>query len=121
LNFQVVVTLPVITQSVLKDNVPVNNTWSETLPVTFPGFPLPVGVLVVYTVTQKDFTKNILSKDRASTIAVKQVINLSTGLPLPAVVPATAQIDNYFAKVGGLVQKDATGNVLKIKRYNIVK
>ncbi len=121
LNFQGLVTLPVVTQTVLKDNVPLNNSWNETLPVTIPGFPLPVGVSFVYTLKQKDITKNILGKDYASTIGVQQVINLPTGLPLPPGVPATTQIDNYFAKGVGLVQKDATGNVLKIKRYNIVK
>ncbi len=121
LNFQGLVTVPVVTQIVLKDNVPVTTTWNETLIVTVPGFPLPVGVMFVYTIMQKDFTKNILGKDYLNTIYVKQVINLPAGLPLPPGIPASTQIDNYYAKGVGIAQRDATGNVLKIKRYNIIK
>jgi hypothetical protein len=108
--------LPTVKQTVLKDNVPVNNTWNETLDVTVSGITVPVSFN--YTLVQKDFVKTILGKDYANTIYAKQVITINSPLGPP---PAPIQVDNYFAKGVGLVQKDATGNNIKIKRYNITK
>jgi hypothetical protein len=123
LNFQGLVTVPVITQTILKDNLPVGGTWSEVLNLTVPGVPIPIAVTFAYTIVQKDFVKNILGKDYVSTIAAKQVASLpAVIIPfLPAGSPSSFQIDNYFAKGVGLVEKDATGNILKIKRYNVVR
>jgi hypothetical protein len=118
LNFQGF-TLPTVKQTVLKDNVPVNNTWTESLDVTVSGITVPVSF--TYTLVQKDFVKNILSKDYASTIYAKQIIGIPANIATILGIPANTQIDNYFAKGVGLVQKDATGNNTKIKRYNIVK
>jgi hypothetical protein len=115
-NFQGQVTIPVITQTILKDNVPVNTTWNEMFNVTVSGISIPV--VLTYTIMLKDYTKTILSKDYANTIYAKQIITINSPLGPP---PAPTQIDNYFAKGVGLVQKDATGNNVKIKRYNIVK
>jgi hypothetical protein len=112
-------TLPSVKQTVLKDNVPVNNTWAESLDVTVSGITVPVSFS--YTLVQKDFVKNILSKDYANTIYAKQIIGIPANIALLLNIPATTQIDNYFAKGVGLVQKDATGNNLKIKRYNVIK
>ncbi len=121
LNFQGQITLPEFKQTIIKDNVPLNATWNESPPVSYLGF--PINVLLVYTILQKDFTKTVLAKDYANTITVKQVINISLpgGFPLPAGIPASTQIDNYFAKGVGLIQKDLTGSTQKIKRFNIVK
>jgi hypothetical protein len=118
-NFQGQITIPTITQTILKDNVPVNNTWSEVLNVTASGFTVPV--TFTYTIMLKDYTKTILSKDYANTIYAKQIIGIPANIALLLNIPATTQVDNYFAKGVGLVQKDATGNNVKIKRYNIVK
>jgi hypothetical protein len=119
-DFQGVVTIPVLTQTVLKDNVPVTNSWNESLNVTVSGFPIPV--TFTYTIQQKDFVKNILGKDYAATIAVKQIASIpsiiATQLGLPF---SSIQIDNFFAKGVGLVQKEAANNITKIKRYNVVK
>jgi hypothetical protein len=112
-------TLPTVKQTVLKDNVAVNNTWNETLDVTVSGITVPISFS--YTIVQKDFVKNILSKDYASTIYAKQIVGIPANIALLLNIPATTQVDNYFAKGVGLVQKDATGNNLKIKRYNIIK
>jgi hypothetical protein len=115
-NFQNQVTVPKIKQTILKDNVPVSTTWADTLNVVVSGFGIPV--YFANTLTQKDVVKNILGKDYSSVIYSKQVITISSPFG-PS--PAPTQIDNYFAKGIGLVQKDATGNNVKIKRYNIVK
>jgi hypothetical protein len=115
LNFQGFI-IPTVKQTVLKDNVPVNSSWSELLDVTVSGITIPVSLN--YTLVQKDFVKNILGKDYSNTIYSKQIITINSPIGPP---PAPTQIDNYFAKGVGLVQKDATGNNVKIKRYNIVK
>ncbi len=115
LNFQGV-TVPVVKQTILKDNVPVAATWADTLNVVVSGFTIPV--YFADTIKQKDYSKNILGKDYPNTIYAKQVINVASPIGPP---PAPTAIDNYFAKGVGLVQKDATGNNVKIKRYNIVK
>ena len=72
---------------------------------------------------QKDYTKTVLAKNYTSAITVKQLVNISLpgGIPLPAGIPASTQIDNYFAKGVGLIQKDVNGDTQKIKRYNVVK
>jgi hypothetical protein len=44
-------TIPVVKQTVLKDNVPVNNTWSESINANVP-------VTLNYTLVQKDFKKH---------------------------------------------------------------
>jgi hypothetical protein len=108
--------LPPITQTLLKDNVPVNTTWAESQNIIISGFTIPVSFN--YSIVLKDVVKNILSKDYANTIYAKQIITVTSPIGPP---PAPTQVDNYFAKGVGLVQKDATGNNIKIKRYNIVK
>ncbi len=110
------VTIPTIKQTILKDNVPVNTIFSDTLNVVVAGFSVPV--YFANTIILKDVVKNILGKDYSNTIYSKQIITINSPLLPP---PAPIQVDNYFAKGVGLVQKDATGNNLKIKRYNIIK
>jgi hypothetical protein len=114
------VTIPVLTQTVLKDNVPVTNSWNESLNVTVSGFQIPV--TFTYTIMQKDFIKNILGKDYAATIAVKQVASIpsiiATQLGLPF---SSIQVDNFFSKGAGLVQREAPNTIIKMKRFNVIK
>jgi hypothetical protein len=115
-NFQNQVTVPKIKQTILKDNVPVLTNWADTLNVLVAGFTIPV--YFANTLTQKDFVKNILGKDYSNTIYSKQAVTINNPFGPPQ---APTQIDNYFAKGVGLVQKDAIGNNVKIKRYTIIK
>lgn len=120
-NLQGVVTVPVIKQTVLKDNVPVNANWNDTLTINSSGFSVPV--VFANTLTQKDYVKTILNKDYAGTIYVKQTISIPANIAAILGIPASSQVDNYFAKGVGLVQKDATATTtsIKIKRYNVIK
>ncbi len=119
-DFQGVVTIPVLTQTVLKDNVPVTNSWNESLNVAVSGFQIPV--TFTYTIQQRDFVKNILGKDYASTIAVKQVASIPSVIATQLGLPfSSVQIDNFFSKGVGLVQREAINNIIKIKRYNVIK
>jgi hypothetical protein len=112
--------IPTVKQTVLKDNVPVNNIWSDTVNVLAPVIG-NVPVSFTSTLMQKDLVKNILGKDYAGTMYAKQIVGIPAAVATFLNIPATSQIDNYFAKGVGLVQKDATGNNVKIKRYSIVK
>ncbi len=112
--------IPVVKQTVLKDNVPVNNVWADTVNVPAPIVG-NVPVSFTNTVIQKDVVKNILGKDYAGTIYAKQIVGIPQAIATFLNIPATSQIDNYFARGVGLVQKDATGNNVKIKRYNVIK
>jgi hypothetical protein len=120
-NFQGLVTVPIVKQTVLKDNVPVATNWNDTLTISSSGFTVPV--IFANTVTQKDYVKTILSKDYAGTIYVKQTASIPANIAAILGIPASTQIDNYFAKGVGLVQKDAVaaGTAIKIKRYNVIK
>jgi hypothetical protein len=120
-NFQGV-SIPVVTQTVLKDNVAVTNSWTDQLNVTIPGVPLPIPVTFTHTLMQKDITKNVLSKDYANAIEVKDVISIPPQIAQIAGLPVSSiQVNNFYGKGVGLIQKDATGSIQKIKRYNIVK
>jgi hypothetical protein len=111
--------VPVIKQTILKDNVPLDETWTETQDVTAVGVTVPVSF--TYSIVKKDYVKNILGKDYENTIYAQQVIEISATVAQIFGLPASTQIDNYFAKGVGLVQKVATDNNLKIKRYNVMK
>jgi hypothetical protein len=115
------ISIPVIKQTVLKDNVPVTNNWVEGLNVNVPGIPVAIPVTFTYTIMQKDFTKTILGKDYANTIYVKQVASLPGGIALPPGTPSTVQVDNNFSKGVGLSQRDLPNTSIKIKRYNVIK
>jgi hypothetical protein len=115
------ITIPTIKQIVLKDNVAVSSNWMETLNITVPTIPIPIPVTFNYTVQQKDFTKNILSKDYAKTIFVKQVASLPSGLPLPSGTPSSITVDNFFADGFGIVERDLPNTAIKIKRANVIK
>jgi hypothetical protein len=118
-NFQGVVTVPIIKQTVLKDDVPVANTWSELLSVTVQGFNVPV--TFDYTLLQKDIVKNILGKDYPSTYEVKQTISIPQNIATLAGIPASITVNNFYAKGVGRVQRDANNGYVKIKRYNVIK
>jgi hypothetical protein len=120
INFQGLVTVPVITQTVLKDNVALNATWTEPLVVSVPTFG-PVTITFTYTLMQKDFTKNILTKDYLNSYEVKQVASIDPTLAALAGIPSSTTINNFYSKGIGRVQRDATTGTVKIKRYNVIK
>ena len=112
-------TVPVITQTILKDNVIVNTTWSETQNITAQGFTVPV--TFTYTLMQNNFTKMILGKDYNNSIYVKQIASIPAQIAALLGIAASNQVDNYFAKGVGLTERTGAGSTVKIKRYTIVK
>jgi hypothetical protein len=119
--------VPKVLETTLKENLAVNETWSEGMLVQYPVSPtqlVDLNVTFGHTMIQKNFTKRVLNIDFANTIAVREVIStiIPPGFPWPTWVPTTSQFDNFYAKGAGLVQRDvSTGSTLKLKRYNILK
>jgi hypothetical protein len=114
-------TIPQLTQTVLKETVAVNGTWTEPLTLNIPGVPIPVTVTFTHTMLQKDITKNILAKDYPNTFEVKQVISIDPALAALAGIPASVTINNFYSKAVGRVQREATNGTVKIKRFNVIK
>jgi hypothetical protein len=117
-----IISVPKVTETTLKLNNAINDTWIENLIVNFAGVDL--SVIFTHTLLQKNFTKTVLSKNFTNTIAVKQVIStiIPPGFPWPPAVPTTSQFDNFYAEGAGLVQRDVSdGSSQKLIYFNIVK
>jgi hypothetical protein len=119
--------VPTVLETTLKENLVVNDTWSESMLVHFPVSPTltaDITVTFAHTMLQKNFTKRVLDIDYTNTIKVKEIITsiAPVWFTWPPNVPTTSQFDNYYAKGAGLVQRDvSTGSTQKLKRFNIVK
>jgi hypothetical protein len=117
-----IISVPKVTETTLKVNNIVNDTWIENLIVNFAGFDL--SVIFTHTLLQKDYTKTVLNRDFVNTISVKQLIStiIPPGFSWPPTVPTTSQFDNFYAQGAGLIQRDISdGTSQKLKRFNIVK
>jgi hypothetical protein len=116
--------IPPIAQIVLKDNEVINASWKDSVIVQVPinGFIIPVPVTFTNTILQKDITKNILAKDYVNTFEVKQIISIPQQFATAASLPTNSiQVNNFYAKGVGRIQRDATNGTVKIKRYNVIK
>jgi hypothetical protein len=119
--------VPVVLETTLKENLAVNDTWNESMVVTYPTSPtsgINLNVTFDHTIVNKNYTKRVLDKDFLSCIAVRQVIStiIPPGFPWPPNVPITSQFDNYYAKGAGLIQRDVSnGTTQKLMRNNIIK
>jgi hypothetical protein len=117
-----IISVPKVTETTLKLNNIVNDTWIENLIVNFAGFDL--SVIFTHTLLNKYYTKTVLNKDFTNTIAVKQLIStvIPPGFSWPPTVPTKSQFDNFYAEGAGLIQRDISdGSSQKLKHFNIVK
>ncbi len=122
LNFPVAtITIPNLTQTVLKDTANVNTSWNEVLNLTVMNFPVPV--TFTYTVMQKGVVKNVLGVDYANTTDVKQNVGIPATIATIAGIPANTILENYYAKGVGRIARDivSTNTFIKLKRYNVVR
>jgi hypothetical protein len=122
LNFQAAtITIPNLSQTVLKDTANVNTSWNEVLNLTVMSFPVPV--TFTYTVMQKGIVKNVLGIDYANTTDVKQNVGIPAAIATIANIPANTILENYYAKGIGRIARDAvsTNTYIKLKRYNVVR
>ncbi len=84
----------------LNDNAAVGASWSQVVPVTIPGIPLPVSVTLINTVTEKGITRTVNGK------AYTAVIHTTTTFSVPG-LPAgslTTDIQSYYAPAVGLIE-----------------
>ena len=84
----------------LKDNQPLNTTWSQTLNLNLPGFPFAVPVTVTNTIIEKGSSRTINGTAYTDVIAVKTDIT-SSGLPAGTIV---TDIKTYYAKKVGMIE-----------------
>lgn len=119
--------VPEVLETTLKENLLENDSWTENKVVTYPISPttgVNLDVTFVHTILQKNYTKDVLTKDFANCIAVKEVIStiVPPNFPWPPTVPRGSQFDNFYAKEAGLVERDiSNGTTIKLKSFNIVK
>ena len=115
------VTIPTLTQTVLKDTANVSTSWNEILNLTVSGFTFPV--TFTYTVMQKNIVKNVLGVDYPNTFDIKQNVGIPAQIAQIANIPANTVVQNFYAKGVGRVAREAltTNTFLKLKRYNVVR
>jgi hypothetical protein len=123
-----IISVPKVTETTLKSNNAINDTWIENLIVNYPVAGVPGGVdlsvIFTHTMLQKNYAKTVLNKNFTNTIAIKEVIStiIPSWFAWPPEVPTTSQFDNFYAQGAGLVQRDiSNGTSQKLKRFNIVK
>jgi hypothetical protein len=123
-----VISVPKVTETTLKSNNSINDTWIENLIVNYPVAGVPGGVdlsvIFTHTLLQKNYVKTVLNKSYTNTIAVKEVIStiIPPGFPWPSNVPTTSQFDSFYAAGAGLIQRDISdGTSQKVMYFNIVK
>ena len=86
----------------LKDNVDVNNSWTQSYTITVSNLPLTVNL--INTVTEKGISKTINTTTYKDVIHITTSISLSVlGLPLPANA-LTTDIQTFYAKSYGMIQ-----------------
>lgn len=122
LNFPVAtITIPNLTQTVLRDTANVNSTWNEVLNLTVMSFPVPI--TFTYTVMQKGIVKNVLGVDYLNSTDVKQNVGIPATIATIAGIPANTVLENFYAKGVGRIERDivSTNTYIKLKRYNVIK
>ncbi len=84
----------------LKDDQPLNSSWSQNVNVTLPGFPFPIALTITNTIIEKDVSRTVNSVNYTNVIAIRTDI---TGAGLPAGT-ITTDIRSYYAKRVGLIE-----------------
>ena len=86
----------------LKDNVAINNSWTQTYTITASGLPLTINL--INTVTEKGISKVINAVTYTDVIHVVTAISVSVlGTPLPTGT-LTTDVQSFYAKKYGMIQ-----------------
>ena len=107
----------------LKDNVAVNNTWTDTYNnITLPSFPIPVTVKIDYTLVEKAVPAIVNNFSFQDVIKVKAVISAGA---LGTFTPQQ-QIDTWYARGTGIIYSKTTSLTTtgtfteqKVRRFTI--
>ncbi len=84
----------------LKDNVALNDTWSQTYPITLSGIPL--NVTLINTITEKGQVKTVNNISYTDIIKVTTTLSIS-GLALPPGA-LTTDIQAFYAPQYGMIE-----------------
>lgn len=81
----------------LKDNRDVNSTWTNSVPFTYPGIPIPLTANLTYTVKEKGGSSTV------NGTAYNDVIHIRLDVSLPSPFGNVGGGDFYYAKNIGLI------------------
>lgn len=91
----------------LKDNVPVSSTWTDTYSnITVPGFPIPITIKIDYTISAKAVAATVGSLSFADVIKVQSVVSAG----VPGAFTPQYNIETWFAKGTGLIYQKIIDN-----------
>lgn len=80
----------------LKDNRPVNSTWTNSASFTLPGVPVPLTADLTYLVEEKDISRGVNGKTYNNVIHINVTVNLFSG--------SIGGGDFYYAKDVGMIE-----------------
>ncbi|HPH86358.1 MAG TPA: hypothetical protein PLC48_12900 [Ferruginibacter sp.] len=87
----------------LKDNQSTGASWSQTINLTVPGFPVAIPITVTNSVIEKGSSKTVNGTSYTDVIGIKTDIVAGGGLPANTIV---TDIKSYYARKVGLIQAD---------------
>jgi hypothetical protein len=87
----------------LKDNQSTGVSWSQTINLTVPGFPVAIPITVTNSVIEKGSSKTVNGTSYTDVIGIKTDIVAGGGLPANTIV---SDIKSYYARKVGLIQAD---------------
>lgn len=96
-------TAPAFDRLYLKDDVPVNTSWTQNLNISIPNLPLAIPVVLTNTVKEKGISRMV------NNISYSEVIYVQTAIT-SVLIPAgslTSNIDSYYAKKYGLIENSS--------------
>ena len=87
----------------LKDDAPVNTSWTHNLNIAIPNVPLAIPIVITNTIREKGISRTVNNKNYSEVIHVQTAI---TSALIPA-ASLTTNIDSYYAKKYGLIENSS--------------
>ncbi|MBS1509977.1 MAG: hypothetical protein JST86_04000 [Bacteroidetes bacterium] len=96
----------------LKENAAVGTTWSQTVNVTVTGFPTPVPVTFINTITETGISRTVNGQ------SYSDVIHITTGISVTGLPPGSISTDiqSYYARKFGLIESK---NKISIPTFSV--
>jgi hypothetical protein len=91
----------------LKDNAAIGTTWAQTQTVMVTGSPVPVPVLLSFTIAEKNISRTVNTANYTNVIHVSATISSSL---IPA-ASLTSNINSYYAPNYGLIESSTKINL----------
>lgn len=96
-------TAPAFDRLYLKDDAPVNTSWTQELTISIPNVPLAIPVVITNTVKEKGISRVV------NNITYSDVIYVQTAISSVLIPPGSliTNIDSYYAKRYGLIENSS--------------